>query len=51
MAFGPHIKFGGKIWGKVQPSSSNKRKNLGSSVTKNPNFGVISEKSQFWGDI
>ena len=29
---GPHIKFGGKIWGKVQPSSTNKRKNLGSSV-------------------
>ena len=31
---GPHIKFGGKIWGKVWPSSQNKRKNLGSSVTK-----------------
>ena len=30
---GPHIKFGGKIWGKVRPSSPNKRKNLGSSVT------------------
>ena len=30
---GPDIKFRGKIWGKVQPSSSNKRKNLGSSVT------------------
>ena len=29
---GPHIKFGGKIWGKVQPSYY-KRKNLGSSVT------------------
>ena len=48
---GPHIKFGGKIWGKVVRSSSpNNRKNLGSSVTtrrksweKNPNFGVISE--------
>ena len=26
--------FGGKIWGKVRPSSQNKRKNLGSSVTK-----------------
>ena len=26
--------FGGKIWGKVWPSSQNKRKNLGSSVTK-----------------
>ena len=31
---GPYIKFGGKIWGKVRPSSPNKRKNLGSSVTK-----------------
>ena len=31
---GPHIKFRGKIWGKVRPSSQNKRKNLGSSVTK-----------------
>ena len=31
---GPHIKFGGKIWGKVRPSSQSKRKNLGSSVTK-----------------
>ena len=34
---GPHIRFGGKIWGKVRPSSQNKRKNLGSSVTKRPN--------------
>ena len=32
-ALGPHIKFGGKIWGKIRPSSPNKRKNLGSSVT------------------
>ena len=31
---GPHIKFGGKIWGKVRPSLQNKRKNLESSVTK-----------------
>ena len=31
---GPHIKFGGKIWGKVRPSSQNRRKNLGSPVTK-----------------
>ena len=30
---GPDIKFRGKIWGMVQPSSPNKRKNLGSSVT------------------
>ena len=53
---GPRIKFGGKIWGKVRPSSPNKRKNLGSSVTtrrksweKNPNFGIISEiqRAQF----
>ena len=47
---GPQIKFGGKIWGKVRPSSRNKRKNLGSSVTtrrkiwgKNPDVGVKSE--------
>ena len=38
------------MWGKVQPNSPNKRKNLGSSVTtrrknweKNPNFGVMCE--------
>ena len=30
---GPDIKFLGKIWGEVQPSSPNKRKSLGSSVT------------------
>ena len=30
---GPHIKFGGKIWGKVRPSSPTNWKNLGSSVT------------------
>ena len=47
---GPHIKFGDKIWGKVQPSSPNKREDLGSSVTtrrksweKNPIFEVIFE--------
>ena len=47
---GPHIKFGGKLWGKVRPSSPNKRKNLGSSVTtrrrswkKSPHSVVISE--------
>ena len=50
---GPGIEFRGKVWGKVQSSSPNKRKNLGSSVTtryKNWEritilgaFGVISE--------
>ena len=30
---GPGIEFRGKIWGKVQSSSPNKWKNLGSSVT------------------
>ena len=50
---GPGIEFRGKIWGKVQSSSPNKRKNLWSSVTtrrKNwekitilGTFGVISE--------
>ena len=50
---GPGIEFGGKIWGKDQSSSPNKRKNLGSSIiTTRKNweritilgaFGVISE--------
>ena len=40
--------FGGKIWGKVRPSSQNKRKNLGSSVTKRRKSW---EKYQFWGHI
>ena len=31
---GPHIRFGGKIWGKIRPISQNKKKNLGRSVTK-----------------
>ena len=44
----PHINFGGKIWGKVRPSSPNKRKNLGSSVTTRNKSG---EKSQFWCHI
>ena len=39
---GPHIKFGGKIWGKVRPSSPNKRKNLGSSVaTRRKSWGKV----------
>ena len=51
--FRPDIKFSCKIWGKVQSSSPNKRKNLGSSVTTIRKyweritalgaFGVISE--------
>ena len=45
---GPHIKFGGKIWGKVQPNLTNKRKNLGSSVTTRRKSW---EKSLFWGHI
>ena len=50
---GPGIEFRGKIWGKVQSSSPNKRKILGSSVTTRRKnweritifgaFGVISE--------
>ena len=46
---GPHIKFGGKIWGKVRPSSQNKRKfgkfchQKTQKLGKSPNFGVISE--------
>ena len=43
---GPHIKFGGKIWGKIWPRSPNKRKNFHHKVQKlgkSHNFGVISE--------
>ena len=40
---GPHIRFGCKIWGKVRPSSQNKRKNLESSVTKrHKSWGKVS---------
>ena len=44
----PHIKFGGKIWGNVQPNQPNKRQNLGSSVTTRRKSW---EKSLFWGHI
>ena len=45
---GPGIEFRGRIFGKVQSSSSNKRKNLGSSVTtRRKNW----EKTQFWGHL
>ena len=46
---GPHIKFRGRVWGKVWPSSPNKRKTWevlsrqDAKVRKSPNFGVISE--------
>ena len=45
---GPGIEFRGKIWGKVQSSSPNKRKNLWSSVTTRRKIG---KKSQFWGPL
>ena len=39
---GPHVKFGGKIWGKVLPNSPNKRKHLGSSViTRRKSWGKV----------
>ena len=39
---GSHITFGGKIWGKIRPSSPNKRKSLGSSVTtRRKNWGKV----------
>ena len=43
-------KSGGKIWGKVQPSSPNKRKNLGSSVTtrRKSNLEYLSPHLYFW---
>ena len=46
---GSHIRFGGKIWSKVRPSSPTKRKIWevlslqDAKVGKSPNFGVISE--------
>ena len=47
---GHHIKFGGKIWGKVRPSSPNKREKLGKfchhktqKLGKSLNSGVIYE--------
>ena len=54
---GPHIKFGDKIWGKVQPNSPDKRKNLGSSVTirhkswaKIPILGsYLNSEGKIWG--
>ena len=45
---GPHIRFRGKIWGKVRASSQNKRKNLGSSVTKRR---ISWEKLPIWRHI
>ena len=45
---GPHIKFGGKIWGKVQPSSPNKRKTW---EVLSPQYAKVGKKSQFWGRI
>ena len=39
---GPGIEFRGKIWGKVQSSSPNQRKHLGSSVTT---------RCKIWGRI
>ena len=45
---GPHIKFKGRVWGKVWPSSPNKRKDLGSSVMTRRKS---QEKFQFWDHI
>ena len=45
---GPHIKFGGKIWGKVRPSSPNKRK---ISDVLSPQDAKVGKKAQFWGRI
>ena len=48
---GPDIKFGGKIFGKVQPISPNQRKSFCQhkmqKLRKNQNFGVISERAKF----
>ena len=41
-----HIKFGGKIRGKVQPSSPNKRKPW---KVLSPQDAKVGKKPQFWG--
>ena len=46
--FGPHIKFGSKVWGKVRPSSPNKRKTWEVLLPQDTKVG---KKSQFWGQI
>ena len=52
---GPHIKFGGKIWGKVRPSSPIKRENLGSSPSspiKRENLGSsVTTRRRSWGKV
>ena len=48
---GPHIKFGGKLWGKARSGQVHKKGKRtwevllpqDAKVGKNPNFGVISE--------
>ena len=45
---GPGIEFRGKIWGKVQSSSPNNRKNLGVLLLQDAKIG---KESQFWGHL
>ena len=47
---GPHIKIGGKLWGKARSGQVHqiRLKNLGSSVTIRRKSW---EKSKFWGHI
>ena len=45
---GPGIEFRGKIWGKVQSSSSNKSKIWGVLLLQDAKIG---KESQFWGHL
>ena len=45
---GPGMEFRGKIWGKVQSSSPNKRKIWGVLLLQD---AKIEKESQFWGHL
>ena len=45
---GPHIKFGGKRWGKVWPSHQIREKTW---KVLSPQDAEVGEKSSFWGHI
>ena len=45
---GPDMKFGGKVWGKVQPRSPNERKTWGVLLPQDKKVG---KESQFWSHV
>ena len=44
---GPHIKFGGKIWGKILPSSPNKRKNFATRRKRREKIRILGSNLKF----